>query len=141
MCQYRVRKFRCGHNYKTPIPPCNLHRTCTLEQAALVELKTDMTDLRNLIRMDNLNSRDCPAYQQLLDRFRTHYRSYFGHGSTNGNSVMASLRDVERYLDEEIAAIARSVTESIQSREMCWDDCWEGLLILGREAQLRVRRD
>lgn len=50
---------------------------------------------------------------------------------------MASLRDLEAYLDEEIDAVALNVTERVRSEGLCGDECWEGLVILGREAQER----
>lgn len=136
MCRYRVTKFRCGHKVKTPIPPCNLSANCTRQQAALLELKTDLSDIRAAIRLHNANHNG-PDYQPLMNRIQRDYASYFGHGSTNRNNVMASLRDIEGYLDEEISAIAQNVTERIHSDDLCVDNCWEGLVILGREEQER----
>ena len=132
MCRYRVTKFRCGHKVKTTIPSCNHSAYCTRQQAALLDLKTDLSDVRAAIRLHN-TERNSPGYQPLMARIQTEYASYFGRGSTNGNNVMASLRNIEGYLDEEISAIARNVTERITSENLCADKCWEGLVILGRE--------
>ena len=54
---------------------------------------------------------------------------------------MASLRDVEKYLDEEIESIAKPVVERVRSANLCGDGCWEGLVLLGREEQERLRRE
>lgn len=105
-------------------------------EAALLELNTDMGSVRTAIRMYNDN-RDAPGYWPLLSRIRSDYPSYFGPGSTNGNNVMASLRNLEGYLAEEIEAVATNVTERINTERLCGDRCWEGLVILGREEQER----
>ena len=128
--------YRCGHKKKTPLRPCILRTDCTRTQADLLELNTDLSDVRAAIRLYNVN-RNSSHYGYLIDHIRTDFASYFGRGSTNGNNVMASLRDIESYLGEEINAIAENVTERVRSQELCMDNCWEGLVILGREAQGR----
>ena len=119
-----------------PIPPCNLFPNCTRDQATLLELNTDMGKVRAAIRLYN-QDRNSPEYWPLLVRIRSDYASYFGPGSTNGNNVMASLRNIEGYLAEEIEAVATNVTERISTEGLCGDRCWEGLVILGREEQER----
>ena len=84
---------------------------------------------------------DDPGCWSLLGRIRNDYSSYFGPGSTNGYNTMASLRDVEGYLAEEIEAVATNVTERISTERLCGDRCWEGLVILGREEQERRGRE
>ena len=49
------------------------------------------------------------------------------------NDEGASLRDVERYLEEEIDAVATNVVERTRSEEICGDGCFEGLMLVGRE--------
>lgn len=136
MCYYSVTFYRCGHKKKTPLPPCILEPDCTRTQADLLELNTDLSNVRAAIRLYNAN-RVSTDYGPLIARIRNDYASYFGHGSTNGNNVMASLRNIERYLGYEIDAIAENVTERIRSQENCMDKCWEGLVMLGREEQER----
>ena len=54
--------------------------------------------------------------------------------------MLASLRDVEKYLAGEMKGVALNVTESVTTDDLCGDECWEGLLLLGREEQERKRR-
>lgn len=54
---------------------------------------------------------------------------------------MASLRDIERYLDGEIEAIGQNVVERFRSAELCKDDCWEGIVLLEREEHEKRWRD
>ena len=134
MCRYRVVTFRCDHKRKTPIPTCDLKPECTDEQAELLERTRDLSDVRAAIRLHHAD-RNSPEYAPLMDRICNHYASFFGHRSTNGDDVMASLEDIERYVDGEIQATARNVTERVESEYLCAHRCWEGLVILGREAQ------
>ncbi|CAF9925709.1 hypothetical protein IMSHALPRED_006761 [Imshaugia aleurites] len=140
MCRYRVVTFRCGHQRKTPLPPCDLQPECTDDQAELLERTRDLSDVRAAIRLHHAD-RNSPTYPPCLARIRNHYASFFGPRSTNGDDVVASLEDVERYLDGEIKATAQNVTERVESEYLCADRCWEGLVILGREEQERGSRD
>lgn len=58
----------------------------------------------------------------------------------NGNNVMASLRDMEEYLAGEMKGVALNVVDNITTDKLCGDECWEGLVLLGREEQERLRR-
>ena len=51
------------------------------------------------------------------------------------------LRDVERYLDEEIEAIAVNVVERFRVQRFCDDGCWEGIVIREEERKEKERRE
>lgn len=120
--------------------PCNSHRTCTSDTAALLQLTADMKDVRVAIRLLNTDphTSDCEV---AIAGIRAEYASFFGRGSGHGSDVMASLRDIERYLDGEMEAIGQNVVERIMSAELCKDDCWEGKMLVEREECEKRRRD
>ena len=76
-------------------------------------------------------------YRPHVDSIRVQYASYFGHGSGHGNNLMASLQDVERYLNGEIQAIAQDVVDEVESPNMCGDGCFEEVLLWWRQEQER----
>ena len=98
-----------------------------------------MGKVRAAIRQHNKNPY-APEYSLLLTHVSNEYASFFGPASTNGNNVLASLRDVEKYLAGEMKAVALNVTDSITTEDVCGDQCWEGLVLLGSEERERVRR-
>lgn len=140
MCRWRVTKYRCNHKVKNILLPCSFHRTCTRDTAAILELTADMKNVRVAIRLLNTDphTSDCEA---LIAHIRAGYASFFGRGSGHGSDVMASLRDIERYLDGEIEAIGQNVVERFRSAELCKDDCWEGIVLLEREEHEKRWRD
>ena len=50
------------------------------------------------------------------------------------------LRDVERYLDGEIEAIAVNVVERFRDQRFCEAECWEGMVIREEERKERERK-
>ena len=48
---------------------------------------------------------------------------------------------MERYLDEEIEAIAVNVVERFRVQRFCEDGCWEGMVIREEERRERGRRE
>ena len=50
---------------------------------------------------------------------------------------MASLDNLEKYLEEEIEGVAQNVVERVRSDRLCGDGCLWGTLILEREESER----
>lgn len=140
MCRYRVTKYRCNHKLKNILLPCSFHRNCTRDTAALHEMTGDMKKVRAAIRLLNSDPHTSD-YELLIDYICAEYASFFGRRSGHGSDVMASLRDIERYLDGEIEAIGQNVVERFRSAELCKDDCWEGLVLMEREEHEKRWRD
>ena len=47
--------------------------------------------------------------------------------------MMASLDNLEEYLEEEIEGVAQNVVERVRSDRLCGDECLEGFLLVERE--------
>ena len=52
---------------------------------------------------------------------------------------MASLDNLEEYLEEEIEGVAQNVVERVRSDRLCGDGCLEGALLLEEEESRRSR--
>ena len=52
---------------------------------------------------------------------------------------MASLDNLEEYLEEEIEGVAQNVVERVRSDGLCGDGCLEGVLLLEEEGSRRSR--
>ncbi|MCJ1455126.1 hypothetical protein MMC28_005480 [Mycoblastus sanguinarius] len=124
-----------------PYGPCDLLPDCTRNQHELMQLNTDLADVRAALRKLN-SQRQLQQLPNHLEHIRTQYQSFFGHGSGHGSNTIASLRDIEHYLEDEIRAVG-NVDMRQRILGFCLDDCWEALVIRGREAHeaaFRARR-
>lgn len=138
MCRYITTTFRCAHTLTLPLGPCPLHPPCDTYHD-LIELTNDLGSVRAAIRMCNLNQHHLPGYQHLLGKIRQNYPSWFGHGSANGGRRIDSLRQLEGYLEGEIEGVAGGGGGRVWERSEGWcvDSCWEAVVGMGREEQVR----